>query len=671
MKKIVASFLLVMCLAVIAALSQPVITPPPFVPPSAPTVTAACVNQGSTLGGDAVVLTGTGFMTATAVNFGATSAGTAWWINSDTSITISSPAASAGTVNITVTNPAGTSATGAGNQYTYVTPNSPAGLPTITSIIPNSDSTAGGSGFYINGTNFNAGGGISNVMVDGVAANYFVYADWTITASAPAHAATGGTPVHVTVVNSAGTSATTCHDLFTYGTAPTIPAIPGTATRPATNTGTGWFMRGRGIYDANGNRFIPIGSNIQFSNLSGSPPDGEPDRWLAKANIERFGAGFNQVTWDNSANNGTFLNETKYFNVPVPTTFYATAKFTATIDNGSGAAGTILHVSASPAIIGQIALGTDSPAGMQIVTGPATNANIISFGSGSGGAGTYNLDTSFLVSTPTAMVALFQVSGNTSLSTFQAAYRSFSDDYNNGSTNTDMQYHLWDNTAWFDVANEWGPNVFEQPNATFIRTSWIAAVTAMRNAGYKGVIVADAGGSGQGADQWPQDAVAIEAADPQHNVIFNIHVYSAFDKAPACMPSSGCTFPYDRTLNTLAQMTVPLFIEEFGCIGCGVSSATLTPDDIMTSANNYQVGWMAWVYDDTSCTFNELQWFTGSSGCPAQTGPFCYFDSTSMTQTLSARGIDIIQKPSIGMQAQSQFATIFTPPRPSIPACFF
>ncbi|MCY0656333.1 IPT/TIG domain-containing protein, partial [Klebsiella pneumoniae] len=72
-----------------------------------------------------------------AVRFGATTA--TYTINSNTQITATPPAGSAGTVNVTVTTVGGTSATSAADQFTYV----PA--PTVTSISPTSGPTSGGT----------------------------------------------------------------------------------------------------------------------------------------------------------------------------------------------------------------------------------------------------------------------------------------------------------------------------------------------------------------------------------------------------------------------------------------------------------------------------------------------------------------------------------------------
>jgi hypothetical protein len=82
-----------------------------------PTVSKVKPNHGSPDGGTSATITGTGFTGATAVMFGSTSA-KSFAVNSATSITAVSPDGK-GTVDVTVTTPAGTSPTSAADQFTY------------------------------------------------------------------------------------------------------------------------------------------------------------------------------------------------------------------------------------------------------------------------------------------------------------------------------------------------------------------------------------------------------------------------------------------------------------------------------------------------------------------------------------------------------------------------
>ena len=89
-----------------------------YVTPPAPTVTALNPTSGTTLGGTPVTITGTNLTGATAVTFGGTAATSVVVVNSTTSITCVSPGHAAGTVDVLVTTPGGTSANTAADNYT-------------------------------------------------------------------------------------------------------------------------------------------------------------------------------------------------------------------------------------------------------------------------------------------------------------------------------------------------------------------------------------------------------------------------------------------------------------------------------------------------------------------------------------------------------------------------
>jgi hypothetical protein len=85
--------------------------------PTAPTVSGINPTSGSPTGGTRVTVSGSGFSGATTVSFGSTAA-KAFTVNNDTQITAASPPGS-GTVDVTVTTPVGTSATGPADRFTY------------------------------------------------------------------------------------------------------------------------------------------------------------------------------------------------------------------------------------------------------------------------------------------------------------------------------------------------------------------------------------------------------------------------------------------------------------------------------------------------------------------------------------------------------------------------
>jgi prepilin-type N-terminal cleavage/methylation domain-containing protein len=83
-------------------------------------VTGVSPSSGPDSGGTSVTITGSGFSSATAVNFGGTP-GTQMKVISDTQITVTAPGGTAGSpVDVTVVTSAGTSVTSGADQYTYV-----------------------------------------------------------------------------------------------------------------------------------------------------------------------------------------------------------------------------------------------------------------------------------------------------------------------------------------------------------------------------------------------------------------------------------------------------------------------------------------------------------------------------------------------------------------------
>jgi hypothetical protein len=196
-----------------------------YVSAAAPTVTHLSPPTGTTAGGTSVTLTGTGFTGATSVQFGSV-AGLIVSINpGGTSMSATSPAQAAGTVNVTVTTPSGTSPPGTGNQFTYTL----APLPTVTSLGTSSGGTGGGTSVAITGTNFTAATGVSFGSV--AAASFVVHSSTSITATSPAQSAG---PVNVQVSTYAGTSAPSAQ--FTYTTALT-PSVTGLGTTSGTTAG--------------------------------------------------------------------------------------------------------------------------------------------------------------------------------------------------------------------------------------------------------------------------------------------------------------------------------------------------------------------------------------------------------------------------------------------------
>jgi hypothetical protein len=182
--------------------------------PQPPAVTHVAPSMGNP--GDVITLTGTGFIGANAVHFGANAAAN-YTIVSDTQITATAPQGAAGsTVDVIVSNANGDSAISNADQFTYNNA-PPAQPPAVTSVAPAMGNP--GDVVTLTGTGFTGANAVH--FGANAAANYTIVSDTQITATAPQGAA--GSIVDVIVSSANGDSATSNADHFTYNNAPPPP----------------------------------------------------------------------------------------------------------------------------------------------------------------------------------------------------------------------------------------------------------------------------------------------------------------------------------------------------------------------------------------------------------------------------------------------------------------
>ena len=204
-----------------------------YVAPPVPTVTGLSATSALTYVSTPVTITGTDFVVVSKVLVGGKAV--SYRRVSDTSVVATFPAAAAGTVDVQVVTPGGTSAVVGTTRFTYVAP----AAPVVTGLSVTRGLTYVGTPVTITGTTLTAA---SRVLVGGVSASFTRVNDTTVKVMVMPHAAG---PVHVQVVTPGGTSAQGDVDVFTYE-APPAPVVstlsPGTgytvANTPVTITGT-------------------------------------------------------------------------------------------------------------------------------------------------------------------------------------------------------------------------------------------------------------------------------------------------------------------------------------------------------------------------------------------------------------------------------------------------
>ncbi len=209
-----------------------------------PTVASVDPESGSSAGGTPVTIRGAGFTAGASVEIGGVAASSVE-VLSETELTAVTPPHALGAAAVVVAD-ANRSSTG-GPTYTYVPSSPPPPLPTVTSIDPESGSSAGGTPVTITGSGFIAGA--TTVEIGGVAASSVeVLSETELTAVTPANAP-GAAEVAVADANGASTGG----PAYTYVTtsppsqapAPTVTSIspksgPSEGGTPVTIIGSGF-----------------------------------------------------------------------------------------------------------------------------------------------------------------------------------------------------------------------------------------------------------------------------------------------------------------------------------------------------------------------------------------------------------------------------------------------
>lgn len=222
--------------------------------PTAPTV--AALSIGKAVAGTAVTIAGAGLSTATEVRFGTEPATfTRQTANGLTKLVAVAPAHPAGVVDVTVTNPAGTSAAGAASRFTYVPP-----APVVTSLTPSSGPTYKSTPVVIKGTDF---AGATRVTLGGSTVWFTRVSPTELRLTLPARSA-GELGLQITApggVSTVGAAAT-----FTY-VAPPAPVITSiTPDNGRTNARTEVVVNGLNFTDST--RLTLGGASVPYTRIS-------------------------------------------------------------------------------------------------------------------------------------------------------------------------------------------------------------------------------------------------------------------------------------------------------------------------------------------------------------------------------------------------------------------
>ncbi len=120
----------------------------------------------------------------------------------------------------------------------------------------------------------------------------------------------------------------------------------------------------------------------------------------------------------------------------------------------------------------------------------------------------------------------------------------------------------------------------------------MTAIGAMRTAGYLGTLVVDAGGCGQDLDDLATYSKAVIDGDPQHNILFALHLYGSVNdfQAPIASIAKGATTVVTLTGTSTCHPFAPSYCPALGQnnTDSGITSYAISGAQGMTQINGTQ-----------------------------------------------------------------------------------
>lgn len=129
-----------------------------------------------------------------------------------------------------------------------------------------------------------------------------------------------------------------------------------------------------------------------------------------------------------------------------------------------------------------------------------------------------------------------------------------------------------------------------------------SAVSKLRNAGINNALVVDGPNWGQDNNGvMKNNAASVESADPQHDVIFSVHMYSQY--------SSASTIT--SYLNTFKSNNLPLIVGEFASKD---NYGDINEDAIMSAAHSTGYGMLGWSWSGNGSNLSYMDQVTNFDG---------------------------------------------------------
>ncbi len=218
---------------------------------------------------------------------------------------------------------------------------------------------------------------------------------------------------------------------------------------------------------------------------------------------------------------------------------------------------------------------------------------------------------------------------------------------------TDPQNVAWLNEyeeyVILNIANEWGPRGHTFADYAAWRDAYKRSIERLRDAGINNMLVIDAPDCGQGPRAMEVYGRELLEFDPQHNVVFSIHMYGMWrtleNAAEVGQPNKESSpWVAEWELQTMLDLGLPIIVGEFSWKES--SSVGYDTKRLIAFCQQKGIGWLAWSWNGNSDPLLDMArgWKYDSD---ADLYPF---------------GDLIINHPFYGLRATSTRSSVFGPP---------
>ncbi len=171
-----------------------------------------------------------------------------------------------------------------------------------------------------------------------------------------------------------------------------------------------------------------------------------------------------------------------------------------------------------------------------------------------------------------------------------------------------------------NISNEWGSTYEDgegvQGSLENWRDTYLAAIAKLRAAGVNNTLIIDSINWASEISVIQQYGAQLLAADPQHNILFSLHMYGGW-RAPGDPNDDGNFYMnVDTGLDTLIDLGLPVIVGEFSheCSSTGSYADPEAAEDyqLLDAFNARGTGWIFWMWYNSTGNHENMVYQSAS-----------------------------------------------------------